>query len=78
MAESHFSLFGPCITYSALLDRNVVAASRYHEATSQLVSLAGHQKAENFTEAKRYCEACFDECKRTAAAVRAHKAVHGC
>ena len=78
MAESHFPLFGPCITYNALLDRNAIASSKYHEATSELVSLAGHQKAESFAEAKRNCEACLDDCKRTAAAIRAHKAVHGC
>ena len=78
MAESHFSLFGPCIKYSALLDRNATASTRYHEATSELVSLAGQKKAEAFAEAKHHCETCFGECKRTTAAMQAHKAAHGC
>lgn len=78
MAESHFPLFGLCITFSALLDRNAVASSQYHEATSELLSLAGQKKAESFADAKRHCEACLDECKRSAGAMRAHKAAHGC
>lgn len=78
MAESHVSLLGPCVAYSALLERNCVASSQYHEATSELVSLAGQKNAESFAEAKRHCESCFDECKRTTAAMRAHKAAHGC
>ena len=78
MAESHFSPFGPCIKYSALLDRNATASTRYHEATSELLSLAGQRNAAGFAEAKRHCVCCLDECKRTAAAMRAHKAAHGC
>ena len=78
MAESHLSLFSPCTTYSALLDRNAVATSRYHHATSELMSLAGQQNAAGFAEAKSNCESCLDECKRTAGAMRTHKAVHGC
>lgn len=78
MAESHFPLFGPCIAYSALLDRNAAASTRYHEATSELVSIAGLQKHADFREAKRNCEICLDDCKRTTAAMRAHKAAHGC
>lgn len=78
MAESHFPLFGPCIRYSALLDRNVTASSRYQDATSKLLSLAGQQNAAGFAEAKRNCEACLDECIRTTAAMRAHKAAHRC
>ena len=78
MAESHFPQFGPCITYSALLDRNTMASSRYHEAASELMSLVGQQNAAGFVDAKRHCEICLGECKRTAAAMRAHKAAHGC
>lgn len=78
MAESHLSLFGPCIKYSALLDWNATASSRYHDATCELVSLAGQQNAARFSEAKRNCESCLDECKRTTAAMRVHRAAHGC
>ncbi len=78
MAESSLPRFSPCHTYSALLDRNAVASSQYHAATSQLVSLAGQDKAGAFAEAKRNCDTRLDECKRTTAAVRAHKAAHGC
>ena len=80
MAETHLSLsfFIPCQTYGALLDRNVTASAKYHEATSELMSLAGTQKTAEFAEAKRNCEACLDDCKSTATAVRAHKAAHGC
>ena len=74
----YLSLSGPCITYSALLDRNATASTKYHEAISEMVSVAGHQNAEGFAEAKRYCESCLHECKRTAAAMRTHKAAHGC
>ena len=77
MAESHRPLI-PCATYSALLDRSAVASAKYYEATSELVSLAGKQKAAGFAEAKRNCETCLDDCKRTTAAMRAHKVVHGC
>ena len=78
MADFDLQFFSPCQTYGALLDRNVVASARYHQATSELVSLAGHQKAAGFAEAKRNCETCLDECTRTAAAMRAHRAAHGC
>ena len=78
MAELDFQSLSPCRTYGALLDRNVVASFKYHEATSELVSLAGQQKAASFAEAKRSCKSCLDECKRTIAALRAHKAAHGC
>lgn len=78
MAESHFRFFGPCITCSVLLDRHSMASSRYYEATSELVFLAGKQKSERFAEAKRNCEICLRNCKHTAAAMHAHKAAHGC
>lgn len=78
MAELDLTFLGACETYGALLDRNAVASAKYHEATSELVSLAGQEKAARFPEAKRNCETCLDECKRTAAAMRAHKAAHGC
>ena len=78
MAESHLSRFRPCHTYSVLLDRNVVASAKYHQATSELVSLAGQEKAPGFAEAKHNCETCLDECKRTAAALRTHKTAHRC
>ena len=78
MAESNLPSFRPCHIYRVLLDHNVVASSQYHEATSQMFSLAGQQKAAGFAEAKRNCEARLDECKRTVAAMRAHKAAHGC
>lgn len=78
MAESHPPRFRPCYRYSALLNRNAAASGKYHEATSDLMSLAGQGKAANFAEAKRSCEICLDECKRTAGAMRAHKAAHRC
>ncbi len=78
MAEFDLTFLSPCRTYGALLDRNAVASARYHKATSELVSLAGRQKAAGFAEAKQNCEACLDECKRTVAAMRAHKAAHQC
>jgi len=78
MAKSYIPFVSPCKTYGALLERNVMASRKYHEATSALVSLAGHDIAAGFAEAKRDCEACLDECKRTASAIRAHKAAHGC
>ena len=78
MPEFDPSFFTPCAKYGALLDRNVVASGRYHEATSELVSLAGQDKAANFAEARRRCETCLDECRRTAGAMRAHRAAHGC
>lgn len=78
MAESDLSIFGPCHTYSILLDRNALASAKYHEATSQLVSLAGRQNAAGFAEAKRHCETCLAECKRTASAMRAHRTAHRC
>ena len=78
MAESHLPRFRPCHTYSALLDRNAVASSKYHKATSELMSLAGQQNAARFAESRQNCEDCLDVCKLTAAAMRAHKAAHRC
>lgn len=78
MAESHFSLFGPCTTYSALLDRNCVASSEYYAALSELVLLAGTENGALFAEAKLNCQICLRNCKRTTAAMRAHKAAHRC
>lgn len=78
MAESHLSRFVPCGTYSALLDRNAVASAKYHDATSELMSLAGQGDDAAFAEAKRNCDGCLDECHRTAAAMRVHKDAHGC
>ena len=78
MARLDLSFFGPCHTFSILLDHNALASAKYHEATSKLVSLAGQQKAAGFAEAKRHCETCLAECKRTASALRAHKAAHRC
>ena len=78
MAESHLPRFFPCHIYSALLDRNAVASSKYHEATSELMLLAGQQNAARFAESKQNCKDSLDDCKRTAAATRAHKAAHGC
>ena len=78
MAESHLPIFVPCRTYSALLSLNAVASGKYHEATSDLMSLAGQGKFAIFAKARRNCEICLKDCKRTAAAMRAHKAAHGC
>ena len=78
MAESHLSRFVPCGAYGALLDRNAVASAKYHGATSELMSLVGQGDDARFAEVKRNCAACLDECHRTAAAMRAHKAAHGC
>ena len=70
--------YRPCAKYGNLLDRNATASTRYHHATSELMSLAGTQKAALFAEAKRICEICLAECEATADAMRAHKAAHGC
>ena len=78
MAESHLPRFRPCHTYRGLLKRNAVASSKYHGATSELMSLAGYQNAARFAESKQNCDRCLDDCKRAAAAMRAHKAAHGC
>lgn len=78
MAEFDLPSLSFCKTYGVLLDRNVVASSRYHDATSELMSLAGTQKATEFAEAKRNCETCLDDCKRTVTAMRAHRTAHGC
>lgn len=78
MAESHLPFFGPCITYTALLDRNCIASSKYCDALSELLVFAGKQKSARYAVAKRNCEICLTNCKRTAEAVRAHKAAHGC
>ena len=67
-----------CKTYNALLDRYSIAASSYHEATSKLMSLAGQSKTARFAEAKHNCETCLNDCKSTSAAMRVHKAAHGC
>jgi len=78
MAESHLPLFAPCVIYSALLDRHSVASSKYFKAFSELMFLAGKQNRARFGEAKRNCEICLRTCKRTAAAMRTHKAAHRC
>ena len=78
MAEAHVLFFAPCKTYSTLLDRHSVASGIYCKAVSELVFLAGKQKGESFQEAKRNCEILHRNCKRTAAAMHAHKAKHGC
>ena len=78
MAEFDLTFLRPCKTYRALLELNAVASAKYHEATSELVSLAGQEKATGFAESKRNCETCLDECRRTAGAMRTHKATHGC
>ena len=78
MAHFDHTPLSPCKTYGTLLDRNALASANYHKATSELVSLAGQEKAAGFVEAKRNCEICLDECKRTAGAMRAHKAAHRC
>ena len=78
MAEFDLTFLRPCKTYGALLDHNATASARYHDATSELVSIASQENAAGFAEAKRNCEICLDECKRTASAIRAHKATHGC
>ena len=67
-----------CKRYSVLVDRHSIASSRYHHATCELISLAGQWKPARFAEAKQNCESCLDDCKRTAAAMRLHKANHGC
>lgn len=78
MAVPHLPLFGFCTTYSALLDRHSMATGRYYDALAELVCLAGKQKPARFAEAKRNCDMCLGNCKRTAAAMHAHKAAHGC
>lgn len=78
MAKSHLPRLRHRHTYSALLNDNAAASSRYHAATSELMSLAGQQNAARFNESKQNCEDCLDDCKRTAAAMRTHKAAHGC
>lgn len=78
MAAFSLPSFVPCEIYSSLLIFNAVASGEYHEATSELMALAGQGKYALFAEAKRNCETCLDNCKRTTAAMRAHKASHGC
>ena len=78
MAESHASIFSPCETYSALLDRHCVALSRYLKAISDLVFLAGKQEGVRFAEAKSTCEDCLNSCRSTTAAMHAHRAPHRC
>ena len=78
MAESHFPPLGPCITYSVLVERNCVASSQYCRALSELSFLAGKQQRARFAEAKRQCENCLRNCKRTMEEIRAHRAAHGC
>ena len=67
-----------CKTYNFLVDRHSVASTKYYEATTELVFLAGKQKQVRFADAKRNCETCLTNCKRTAEAMHAHKALHGC
>ena len=78
MAQLEFLSFSPCAIYGALLDRNVVASGKYHDATSELMYLAGQREYARFAEAKRNCEIRLDECKRTTDAMRTHRATHGC
>ena len=78
MVECPLLNFRFCATYSALLDRHSVASSNYHDAASELVLLAGKQKSARFAEAMRKCQICLMNCKRSAAAMHAHKAAHGC
>ena len=78
MAQSLIPSFRPCKTYSTLLDRHSAALTIYCKAVSELTLLAGKQKAVRFAEAKQDCETCLDDCQRTAAAMRTHKAAHGC
>ena len=67
-----------CKRYSVLLDRHSVASTRYHQATSRLISLAGQSQPDRFAEAKQNCDACLNHCKQTAAAMRIHRANHRC
>ena len=67
-----------CKRYSVLLDQHSIASTKYHEATSRLISLAGQSKPDRFAEAKQNCKSCLNDCKRTSAAIRVHKANHGC
>ncbi len=67
-----------CKRYSVLLDRHSIASYRYHHATCRLTFLAGQSKPARFAEAKQKCETCLNDCKRTSAAMRLHKANHGC
>ena len=78
MAEFHLADLCPCHTYNALLHCHAAASARYHDATTELVSLAGHGDDARFVEAKQNCEICLEDCKRTVAAMRAHKAAHRC
>ena len=65
-----------CYTCSHLLNQNHGASARYLGAITALVKVAGKNEPELFHDAKSYCEACLTECKRTAKAVREHKAEH--
>jgi hypothetical protein len=52
----------------------MVESAKYHNATSELVSLAGHGKDAGFAEEKRNCEIGLDDFKHAVDAMRAHKA----
>jgi len=67
-----------CQAYNALLARNAAATANYYAATTELVRSAGKQEGARFAEAERNCVACLRNCKRTAAAMRKHAALHRC
>ena len=67
-----------CATYNALLDRNCHASARYFETTCRLMMLVGKGKTASFEGARRDCKMCLENCRRTAAALHAHQAAHGC
>ena len=61
-----------------LIEAVCVASERYYNATTQLVSLAGKSLHGVFANAKIDCYDRLGDCQRAKAALRLHKAAHGC
>lgn len=67
-----------CHTYSSLLEEHCIATSNYLKAILVLTRLAGFGNAPAFGDAKRQCDNCLDECRRTRDLAKRHKSSHGC
>ena len=67
-----------CATQQQLIEDICVASSRYYEATSRLVNLAGRSTGTNFVDAERDCRSRLRDCRRAKTALTDHKADHGC
>ena len=67
-----------CTKQQQLLEDICVASSRYYEATSRLVALAGRSTPMNFSDTKDECSARLQDCRHAKTAMRDHRADHGC